>query len=100
MQLVCSVYVLTNVGDLAKICKFAGDLFQLSRHIFRLVVRNTEIFIGKQVCQTRDLLQAKQLVPVHSYVFHNPLVGHTGTVQFGNDVAHQLDVMRLSLIHI
>lgn len=69
MQLVCSVYVLTNVGDLAKICKFTGNLFQLSRHIFRLVVRNTEIFIGKQVCQTRDLLQTKQLVPVHSYVF-------------------------------
>ena len=69
-----------------------GDLFQLSRHIFRLVVGNTEIFIGKQVCQNRDLLQTKQLVPVHSYVFIIHWSDIPASVQFGNDVAHQLDM--------
>lgn len=56
IQSVCFAYVLTNVGDLVKICKFVKGLFQLSGNIFRLVIGNTEIFIGKQVCQTRNLL--------------------------------------------
>ncbi len=49
---------------------------------------------GEELRQSRDLLEAQQLVAVHADVPHDPAVGHVGFGQLGDDFAHQLQIVR------